>query len=84
MPRHTKFILEANPRQTLSELKRIPVTTIGKRNLSLARILHIWQQSLSGVGNCHWHTNKILGTSLCGVGKQSFQAWQMESLESWL
>lgn len=84
MPRHTKFMLEANPRQQPSELKRIPVTAIGKRNLSLARILHIRRRSLSGVGNCHWHTNKILGTSFCGVGKQSFQAWQMESLESWL
>jgi hypothetical protein len=49
-------------------LKRIPVTAIGKRNLSLARILYIRQQSLSGVGNCHWHAKKILGTSLCGVG----------------
>lgn len=76
-------MLEANPRQQPSELKRIPVTAIGKRNLSLARILHARQQSLSGVGNCHWHAKKILGTSLCGVGKQSFQTWQMESLESW-
>lgn len=83
MPRHTKFMLEANPRQSLSELKRNPVSAIGKRNLSLARILHTRQQSLSGVGNCHWHTNKILGTSLCGVGKQSLLAWHQESVESW-
>lgn len=81
---NTKFMFEANPRLQPSEMKRIPVTAIGKRNLSLARILHIRQQSLSGVGNYHWHTNKILGTSLCGAGKQSFQTWQMESLESWL
>lgn len=77
-------MLEANPRQQLSELKRIPVSAIGKRNLSLARILHIRQQSLTGVGNCHWHANKILGAvfvpltgSLCWLGN-------MESLESWL
>lgn len=83
MPRHTKFMLEANPRQQPSEMKWIPVTAIGKRNLSLARILYTRQQSLSGVGNCHWHTNKILGTSLCGVGKQSLLAWHQESVESW-
>ena len=83
MPRQPKFMFEANPRQQPSELKRIPVTAIGKRNLSLARILHIRQQNLSGVGNCHWHAKKILGTSLCAAGRQSFQTWQMESLESW-
>lgn len=83
MPRQPKFMLEANPRQQPSETKRIPVTAIGKRNLSLARILYIRQQSLTGVGNCHWHTNKILGTSLRGVGKQSLLAWHQECLESW-
>lgn len=83
MPRQPKFMFEANPRQQPSETKRIPVTAIGKRNLSLARILYIRQQSLSGVGNCHWHAKKILGTSLCGVGKQSLLAWHQESVESW-
>jgi hypothetical protein len=61
-------MFEANPRQQPSEMKRIPVTAIGKRNLSLARILYTRQQSLSGVGNCHWHAKKILGTSLCTAG----------------
>jgi len=79
----TKFMLEANPRQQPSEMKTIPVTAIGKRILSLARILYTRQQSLSGVGNCHWHAKKILGTSLCGVGKQSLLAWHQESVESW-
>lgn len=77
-------MLEAKPRQQPSELKRNPVTAIGKRNLSLARILYVRQQSLTGVGNCHWHTNKILGAGLCGVGRQSFKAWLQECLESWL
>lgn len=72
-------MLEANPRQQPSEMKTIPVTAIGKRNLSLARILHIRQQSLSGVGNCHWRAKKILGTSLCTAGGQSFKTWRVES-----
>lgn len=79
MPRQPKFMLEANPRLQPSEMKRIPVTAIGKRNLSLARILHIRRRSLSGVGNCHWHANKILGMSLCTAGGQSFKTWRVES-----
>lgn len=46
MPRHTKFMFEANPRQQPSEMKTIPVTAIGKRNLSLARILYTRQRVL--------------------------------------
>lgn len=77
-------MFEANPRQSLSELKRIPVSAIGKRNLSLAQILHIRQQSLTGVGNCHWHADKIPWHESLRRWQQSLLAWQMESLESWL
>lgn len=77
-------MFEANPRQQPSETKRIPVTAIGKRNLSLARISHIRQQSLTGVGNYHWRTDEIPWHESCRRWQQSLLAWQMESLKSWL